>query len=117
MERFDQPAAREDEVLIMPITRLYNRQRNFRPTLILEPRILTPFAIVNSDDAAALGISDGDIVEIRAGEAKVRVQAALSDEIAAGAVALPRHLTEEAIPLTITAGSVSKVAEAVAAAT
>ena len=117
LERYDQPALSEDEVLIMPITRLYNRQRNFRPTLILEPRILTPYAIVNSDDAAAMRISDGDIVEIRAGESKVRVQAALSDEIAAGAVALPRHLTEEAIPLTITAGSISKVAEAVAAAT
>jgi len=112
---FDEVTAGENEVLIVPITRLYDRQRNFRPTLILEPRILTPFAIVNSDDAAALGISEGDIVDIRAGEAKVRVQAALSEEIAAGAVALPRHLTEEAIPLTITVGSISKVAEAVAA--
>ena len=112
---FEQPTAGENEVLLMPITRLYNRQRNFRPTLILEPRILTPFAIINSDDAAALGISEGDIVDIRAGEASVRVQAALSEEIAAGAVALPRHLTDEAIPLTITAGSISKVAEAVAA--
>ena len=112
---FDQPAAGENEVLLMPITRLYNRQRNFRPTLILEPRILTPFAIVNSDDAAALGISEGDIVEVRAGEATVRVQAALSDDIAAGAVALPRHLSAEAIPLTIITGRISKVAEAVAA--
>ena len=116
LQSFDQPAAGEDEVLIMPITRLYNRQRNLRPTLILEPRILTPFAIVNSDDAAALGISEGDIVEIRAGETSVRVQAALSDEIAGGSVALPRHLTEAAIPLAITAGSISKVAEAVALA-
>ncbi len=112
---FDQPTAGENEVLLMPITRLYNRQRNFRPTLILEPRILTPFAIVNSDDAAALGINDGDTIEIRAGEASVRVQAALSDDMAAGAVALPRHLTAEAIPLSITAGCISKVAEAVAA--
>ena len=62
-----------------------------------------------------MAISEGDIVEIRAGESSVRVQAMLSDEISAGAVALPRHLTEEAIPLTITAGSISKIAEAVAA--
>ena len=112
----EQPAAGENEVLLMPTTRLYNRQRNFRPTVILEPRILTPFAIVNADDAAAMEIGQGDIVEIRAGEAVVRVRAALSDEISAGVVALPRHLTTEAIPLTITSGSISKVAEAVALA-
>ena len=112
----EQPAAGENEVLLMPTTRLYNRQRNFRPTVILEPRILTPFAIVNADDAAAMEIGQGDIVEIRAGEAVVRVRAALSDDISAGAVALPRHLTTEAIPLTITSGSISKVAEAVALA-
>ena len=34
------PAARDGEILIMPITRLYNRQRNFRPSLLVEPRIL-----------------------------------------------------------------------------
>ncbi|MCY4063347.1 MAG: NADH-quinone oxidoreductase subunit NuoG [Chloroflexi bacterium] len=112
----EQPAAGENEILLMPITRLYNRQRNFAPTLILEPRILRPFALVNADDAAAMGIGQGDIVEIRAGESTVRVQAALSEEISAGAVALPRHLTAEAIPLTITTGSISKIADAVALA-
>ena len=112
---YEQPNLEENEVLIMPITRLYNRQRNFRPTLILEPRIMTPFAIINSTDAAAMGISDGDIVEIVAGESRVRVRAALSEDIAAGAVALPRHLTDEAIPLTVTAGRIRVVAEAIAA--
>jgi len=112
----EQPVAGENEILLMPITRLYNRQRNFAPTLILEPRILRPFALVNVDDAAAMGIGQGDIVEIRAGESTVRVQAALSEEISAGAVALPRHLTAEAIPLTITTGSISKIADAVALA-
>ena len=98
----------------MPITRLYNRQRNFRPTLILEPRILKPYAIVNADDAAGLGVKAGDIIEIRAGDSSVRVQAALSDEIAAGAIALPRHLTDDPVSMTVAAGSIRKVAEAVA---
>ena len=108
------PAVDEGEFVIMPITRLYNRQRNFRPTLLLEPRILKPFAIINADDAASRGIIEGDFIEIKTGESSVRVQASLSDDIAAGAVALPRHLTDEAIPLTITRGSVSKVGAAVA---
>ncbi len=102
------------DVLVMPITRLYNRQRNFRPTLILEPRILKPYAIVNADDAAGLGVNAGDIIEIRAGDSSVRVQAALSDEIAAGAIALPRHLTDDPVSMTVAVGSIRKVAEAVA---
>jgi NADH-quinone oxidoreductase subunit G len=115
LKTYEPVAAGENEMLIMPITRLYNRQRNFRPTLILEPRILAAFAIVNSTDAAEMGISDGAIVEIVAGGSRLRVRATVSEEIAARTVALPRHLTEDAIPLTLTAGSITAVAEAMAA--
>ena len=61
-------AADEGELLIMPVTRLYNRQRNFRPSLLMEPRILAASAILNSADAQALGIIQDDVVEITAGE-------------------------------------------------
>ena len=105
----------DGELAVIPITRLYNRQRIFRPTLILEPRVLTPFVIIHPDDAAARGIHEDDVVEISAGESRVRARAALSDEMAAGAVALPRHLVDEAIPMTIASCGIVKVAEAVAA--
>ncbi len=107
-------AVGDQELLIMPITRLYNRQRNFRPSLLMEPRILVPYAVINAEDADSLGIMQGDAVEIRAGDSQVRVRASISDELAAGTVALPRHLTEEAIPLMITNGSIKGVAEAIA---
>ncbi len=106
--------AGENEVIVMPITRLYNRQRSFRPTLLLEPRILSPFVIVNSADAQNMGIVHGDVVEISAGESRVRVVANVSDEISPGAVALPRHMTDEAIPMTVTSGVIRRVTEAVA---
>ncbi len=106
--------AGEGELLIMPITRLYNRQRSFRPSLLIEPRILSPYALIHPDDAAAAGIIDGDLIEITAGESKVRARASVSGEIAAGGVALPRHLTEAAAPLTACAGTISRVADAVA---
>ena len=112
---FDGAAVGDDELMIMPTTRLYNRQRNFRPSLLMEPRIVTPYAVINANDAAALGLVHGDVVEIKAGEASVRVRASISDEIAEGLVALPRHMTEAAIPLAPTSGSISRVAEAVAA--
>ena len=110
----DDVTAGDGELLIMPVTRLYNRQRNFRPSLLMEPRILTPYALINSADASAMGIIHGDVVEIFAGESTVRVQAKTSDEIAAGIVALPRHMTDAAVPLTVTSGSINRVAQAVA---
>lgn len=106
--------ASKDEVVVIPITKLYNRQRNFRPSLLVEPRILAPYVMINTDDAKAKGISQGDVVEVSANGASVRVRANVTDEIAKGAVALPRHLTETATPLMITTGTISKVAEAVA---
>lgn len=109
-------AAAEGELLIMPVTRLYNRQRNFRPSLLLEPRILAASATMNPADAQALGIIQNEVIEIKAGESTVRVRADISDGIAAGVVAFPRHMTDVAIPLSITSGNVSRVSQAVAAA-
>lgn len=104
----------ENEVMVMPIACLYNRQRIFRPTLLLEPRILPPFVIVNSGDAETMGIAHGDAVEVSAGESRVRVVAQVSDEISPGAVALPRHMTDEVIPMMLTSGAIKRVSEAVA---
>ena len=103
-----------DEVVVIPTTRLYNRQRNFRPSLLVEPRILAPYVVINTADADAKGISQSDVVEVTAGGATVKVRANVSDAIGQGVVALPRHLTDAATPMFITTGTVSKVAEAVA---
>ncbi len=116
LEEVDVVTAGDGEILVMPITRLYNRQRNFRPSLLMEPRILAPYVLINPDDAQLLGIIQGDMVEIVAGESTVRAQATLSDEMSAGAVALPRHMTDAAVPLWLTAGTVRRVAVAVASA-
>lgn len=106
--------AGENEVVVIPTTRLYNRQRNFRPTLLIESRILDAHVIVHTADATARGIRQGDLVELCAGGARVRVRAMVTDEIDQGSVALPRHLTDEAIPMSVTRGTMSKIAAAVA---
>ena len=110
----DEPQAADGEVLIMPVTRLYNRQRNFRPSLLMEPRILNAFAIVHPADAGRFGIADGDMIELAAGASVTRAQAMVSDEIAEGLVALPRHMTDAAAPMSVTSGTITRVAEVVA---
>ena len=104
----------EDEMLIMPITRLYNRQRSFRPSLLMEARILHASAIINSADAAERGIVAGDMLEISAGDTRMSLPAEVSDEIAPGAVAVPRHLTDQPAPLHACAGKVTRAAQSVA---
>lgn len=105
--------AGENEVLVIPTTRLYNRQRNFRPTVVMESRVLEAHAVIHTADAQARGIQQGDWVELRAGDAVVQAQAVLSDDIAQGSVALPRHLTDEPAPIVITASTLNRVAAAV----
>lgn len=105
----------EREIMVMPISSLYNRQRNFRPTLLLEPRILSPFVIMHPADARQWDIIDRDWVEVTAHGATARYQARISAEISRGAVAVPRHMTDEAMPLSPTSGMLKRVAAAVAA--
>lgn len=106
--------AGKDEVVVIPTTKLYNRQRNFRPTLLVEPRVLAPFVVINTADAKKKGIQQGDVVEIRADNVTVRVRANVSDDVAKGSIALPRHLGDTATPIVVTTGTINKVAEAVA---
>ena len=104
----------QDDLLIMPITRLYNRQRRFRPSLLMEARILHASAIINPTDAAERGIVDGDMLEISGGGSHLKLPAEVSDEIAPGAVAVPRHLTDDPAPLHACAGSVARARQSVA---
>ena len=102
----------DGDLVIMPITRLYNRQRNFRPSLLIEPRIPEPFAIINPADVAQFGLISGDRIELRAGDTVLKLRAEISEEIAPGLVAAPRHLSDEALPLSPTRGSIMPLATA-----
>jgi len=104
------PSAPAGELLIMPITRLYNRQRNFRPSLLMQPRILGDSAIMHPEDARPLDIEDGDWVEIQAQGRQLRQRVTLSHEIARGLVALPRHMSDKPAPLEICSGTVQRIA-------
>ena len=106
--------ADENEVVVIPITRLYNRQRNFRPTVLMEGRVLDAYAVIHTADAKARGIRQGERVELRVGETRAQARAMVTDEIAQGSVALPRHLTNEAAPMVIAAGTLNRAAAAVA---
>jgi NADH-quinone oxidoreductase subunit G len=104
------PKAGKDKVLIVPTTRLYNRERAFTPSELVHARISDPFVEINSADAKKLGISNGDVVQVSVDNGPtVTVRAHVNGGAPKGSVVLPRHLTNEAVPLVISAGSVAKV--------
>jgi len=102
------PAASGKEVLIVPTTRLYNRDKKFAPTLLVQPRVATPFVMINPDDAKSLKVADGDHVEIAFGEKSVVVRVEVTEHVSAGAVYLPRKLGDDVTPLVPTTGTLVK---------
>jgi NADH-quinone oxidoreductase subunit G len=102
------PKAKSGEMLVVPTTRLYNRERVFQPSELMHARIPEPYVEINSADADRLKIKDGDFVTVKAQSVSVRVRAHVNGGAPAGTVILPRHLTDSAIPLTISVGEVTK---------
>lgn len=102
------PKAKDGQFLIIPATRLYNRESVFRPSTLVHPRVLAPYVELNSADAARMGIANGDVVQIKVANAAVRVRAHVNGSAQPGSAVLPRHLTGEPTPIQIMAGEISK---------
>ncbi len=105
----EQPKVAQGEMLVIPTTRLYNRERMFRPSVLVHPRVLMPYVEINAADAHALGIANGDVVKVSFDHGAVRVKAHVNGGAPQGAIVLPRHLTDEAVPMMMTAGKVVRV--------
>jgi predicted molibdopterin-dependent oxidoreductase YjgC len=105
------PKVGKGKLLVVPTVRLYNREQIFRPSEaeIMAMRTPAPFVEMNAADAKKLGINDGDSVRITVDGASVDARAHVNGAAPKGAVLLPRNLAENAAPLTITAGEVTKV--------
>ncbi|MBN2470147.1 MAG: molybdopterin-dependent oxidoreductase, partial [Anaerolineae bacterium] len=109
-------AAGEGELLISPVRRLYDRAPEFAASTLMHNRIPAPFAALNSADAEALGIADGDPISVTVGGSTLDVEAVVGSYAPQGVVLLPLRLSNAPQPFTPQAGTVAKapVAEAVA---
>lgn len=104
------PTAEAGKLVVIPTTRLYNREQVFKSAEIVHPRVPDAFAALNSADADNLKVQNGDMVQIAIDDGPVvTVRAKVNGAAPAGTVVLPRHLTATATPMTITIGKVSKV--------
>ena len=115
----DAVSAASDDLVVVPTTRLYNRERVFETSAepeardLMRERIPQPYVDINAADAQRMNIQNGDLVQVTVGGSGVRARARVNGAAPEGTVLLPRNLAETAAPLTIGVGQISKISELV----
>lgn len=104
------PQAVTGDIVVVPTTRLYNRERTFLPSVaeLMGPRTDSAFVEVNAADAAVLHIADGELVTVTVDGSAVTARAHVNGAAPQGTVLVPRHLSETAAPLTVAVGTIRK---------
>ena len=96
---------------VVPTTRLYNRAPDFQPSVLerMEARVPEAYVEINAADAEKLALRDGDFVQVTVGDDTVRARAHVNGTAPQGSILLPRQLSGEVTPLSLTQGSVTKI--------
>jgi NADH-quinone oxidoreductase subunit G len=100
----------KNELLIVPIAELYNRQPAFAASEdLIKAHIPTPYVVLNAEDAKRLDFVEGDIVALTFGAQGVEVSVRVDANAPAGAALLPRNLSDRPVPAVPVAGTINKV--------
>ncbi|MBN1201136.1 MAG: NADH-quinone oxidoreductase subunit NuoG [Anaerolineae bacterium] len=105
----DRPAA--GDLIAVPVRLLYDRGVLFGPSTLMHRRVPAPYAGLNSQDAAPLGIADGDQITVSIGEHRFELTARVNGRAPVGTVLLPRQLGEFPVPAAPTVCVVHKIEE------
>lgn len=87
----------EEGILLVPITRLYDRGITVRSSKVLHPRLAKLHLELNPKDASRLGVGDGAQVEFRLDGRSVRLPARLVETVPEGAALVPRSLGAQVV--------------------
>jgi NADH-quinone oxidoreductase subunit G len=85
-------------LLTVPVRLLYNREPLFAPSAVMRQRVPAPYVELSADDAASLGIADGDAVILTARGVQMAAQARVNSRTPEGAVLVPQHLEARPTP-------------------
>ncbi|MBL8146422.1 MAG: NADH-quinone oxidoreductase subunit NuoG [Anaerolineae bacterium] len=99
------------DLWVIPSAVLYNRAPDFRPTALerLVARVPEAYVEISAADAEKLALKDGDYVQVSAGDHTVRARARVNHAAPKGSIVLPRRLSGEVTPLSLTHGTVTKI--------
>ncbi|NLX08921.1 MAG: NADH-quinone oxidoreductase subunit NuoG [Chloroflexi bacterium] len=102
-------APQTDGLTLVPVWVLFDRGHLFEKSELMHHRMPQPYAAFNPDDAARLGLTDGDRVTLAVEGHELTVTAQVGDDNPAGAVLLPRRLSGDATLSTPAACTVQKI--------
>ena len=92
VQREAAPRPKENELLAVPITKLYDRGTTVMPAELLHERIGDPSVVLHSEAVKDLGVTDGQKVNVIfngvSGEAVVKVD----DTVSVGVALIPRSM-------------------------
>jgi hypothetical protein len=99
-----------NEMLVVPIAELYDRRPAFAASdELIGNHIPVPYVLLSDIDAKQLGVADGDTVNVMYSTQSVPMIAKVQPMAPAGAVLMPRHLSDRPAPAIPVAGTVRKV--------
>ncbi|HVO70174.1 MAG TPA: molybdopterin-dependent oxidoreductase, partial [Aggregatilineaceae bacterium] len=112
VRRVDVGAKKTRGLVVVPIRLLYTRDVLFEPSeRVVHAHIPAPYAELNGQDAARLGIQDGDLIAVSAGDWEIEVLARVNGQAPVGVVLLPQRLCKSPTPVVPVACAVRKIEE------
>ena len=96
-------------ILIVPITRLYDKGTTVLPSEVLSNRLEQTSLWMNPEDLKKLGLVDGGEVQVRWNGRAVRISASENEDVPVGTALVPRSI---GVPLNVpTSGEITPVTE------
>jgi NADH-quinone oxidoreductase subunit G len=112
VRRVDAGAKKPSGLVVVPIRLLYTRDVLFEPSeRVMHAHIPAPYAELNGQDAAQMGIEDGDQIAVSAGDWEIEVMARVNGQAPVGVVLLPQRLCKSPTPAAPIACTVRKIEE------
>jgi NADH-quinone oxidoreductase subunit G len=99
------------ELTAIPVRLLYDRDPLFEQSELMHQRIPQPYVELSADDAARLGIAEGDRVAVTGEGFRAEVVARVDGRAPTGFVLLPMQLAHQPLPTTPEVCAIQKIGE------
>jgi NADH-quinone oxidoreductase subunit G len=100
LRRVNTEAKKYGGLVVVPVRLLYDRDVLFEPSeTVMHAHIPAPYAELSRQDAAQLGVEDGDQIAVSAGDWEIGVIARVNGNAPVGVVLLPQRLSTSPTPV------------------
>lgn len=103
------PKLKKDELLIVPVAELYDRQPEFYASKLMHTHIDAPYITLNPKDAEALGLIAGATAAVSYGLVTLNAEVRVDHLLGQGVALIGKNLSDQPSPAVPVAGAVRKV--------